>query len=109
MENGQRKDYVVRGSRKDAVAFEARTRVELERSGSTVGRSRVAPRFLDFCVGTYRQYAEQALRPNTWKGRQYHIATLAGHLGDRRLTEIDTAAWRTSSSRGARRRCRRAR
>ena len=91
VESGDRKDYVIRGTRKDAVAFEARTRAALEVSGTKIAPSRVAPTFLDFCVDTYRKHAETALRESTWKIRQYHVATLVGHLGDRRLTEIDNA------------------
>lgn len=68
-EHGHRKDYVIRGTRKDAVAFEARTRAALEVSGTKIAPSRVAPTFLDFSVDTYRRYAETALRESTWKRR----------------------------------------
>jgi integrase len=90
-QGGRRQDFVIRGTRADALAFEARTRVGLERSGNKLAESRVAPRFCDFCVETYRAHAEMQLRASTWKIRQYHVATLVGHLGDRQLTDIDNA------------------
>jgi len=91
-QGGRRQDFVIRGTRADAIAFEARTRAGLERSGTKLAESRVAPRFCDFCVETYRAHAEMQLRASTWKIRQYHVATLVGHLGDRQLTDLDNAA-----------------
>jgi hypothetical protein len=53
---GKRKDFVVQGTKADAVAFEARKRVELQ----TIDPSalRVVPTLSNFCATHYRAHAE---------------------------------------------------
>lgn len=84
---GDRREWLVHGTRADAEAFEARKRVELERTGRQ--ELRVVPRFCDFCVSQYRLYAEQHLKARTWSNRQYTIRTLVDHIGDLQLTDIN--------------------
>jgi integrase len=53
--------------------------------------TRGSPSFRDFCEKTYEPHAEAHLRASTWKTvRVYQIATLCRHLGDLRLSEIQT-------------------
>jgi integrase len=86
---GKRLDWIVEGTKKDAEAFEARKRVELQRTGG-LSETRVAPTFSSFCVTLYRNHAETALKARTWKNRQYTIATLVEFFRNDKLTEITT-------------------
>lgn len=85
---GKREDWIIDGTKKDAEAFEARKRTELE-----VGVSsdlRTAPTFSTYFADHYRPYAEARLKKRTWTNRQYTLATLSEHLGNLRLTELRT-------------------
>ena len=87
---GHRMDWVIEGSKRDAEAFEARKRVEVEKAGG-FNEARVAPSFSDFCVKRYTPHAQTHLKARTWSNRQYTIATLVDFFGDDKLTEITTA------------------
>lgn len=87
---GQRRDWIVRGSKDDAEGFEALKRTELA-SGNPAAELRVVPRFSTFCVETYRPHARLHLKPSTWANRIYQLGTLAEHLGHLKLTEITKA------------------
>lgn len=85
---GKANEWLLEGTRKEALAYEARKRVELgERGPATRG----SPSFRDFCEKTYAPHAEQHLRASTWQSvRVYQLATLARHLGDIRIAELRT-------------------
>lgn len=87
--NGKRQDFIVEGSRSDALAFEARKRVEME--AGTLPEFRTAPTFFDFYRLQYKPHAELRLKARTWKNRTYTLATLGAHFGSYRLTEIKRA------------------
>lgn len=81
--NGQRQDWIVTGSKKEAEAFEARKRVELE-TAVTV-KPRVVPTFSNFCVERYKPYAQTNLKPYSWTRVRLILATLIMHFGHIRL------------------------
>jgi integrase len=84
--SGRRSDWIVEGSRADALAFEARKRVELEVGASS--DLRTAPTLSTYCADHYRPFAERRLKARTWTNRVYTIGTLSRYLGDLRLTEL---------------------
>lgn len=88
---GHRQDFQLQGSKKDATAFEARKRAELEAAGPAT-MSRVVPRFADFCVTRYRAQAELNLKASTWKRQRYILEDLIEELGGLKLNEIGAAA-----------------
>lgn len=82
---GRSREWIVEGTRKDALAFEAQKRLDLG-SGQA---PRVSPSFRVFCAETYEPHAVAHLRPSTWGNvRVYQVATLARHLGDLRIDAI---------------------
>lgn len=83
---GKREDWILEGSHAEAVAFEARKRVELE-AGVKI-EHRTAPQLWRYCVDSYAPYAKPRLKERTWKNRQYTLATLVKHIGNLKLTEI---------------------
>jgi integrase len=85
---GERCDRVVVGSKADAVAFEARMRVEIEREGD--GAMRVVPTLSDFCARLYRPHAELKLKRSTWYKQQFLVAEIMNALGNLRLNECGT-------------------
>jgi integrase len=88
--HGQQHEWIVPGTKAEALSFEARKRVELEASRLS---TRVSPSFIDFCTNVYAPHAVRHLRDSTWsKVRVYQVATLSGLLGSTRLTEIDALA-----------------
>lgn len=87
--DGKRRDWIVEGTKRDADAFEARQRVELE--VGTLPEFRTAPTFSDFYRLQYKPHAELRLKARTWKNRTYTLATLDGHFGSYRLTDIKRA------------------
>jgi hypothetical protein len=102
------KDYerIVKGTKAEAKAFEARFRASLEVSEPV--EARVVLIFADFCVSRYRPHAEMHLRQSTWKVRTYQIETLTTAplgppgrtytLGGKRLTEFSTELVEESSA-----------
>jgi len=84
--NGKNHEKTFRGTKKEAVAFEARWQLELEAKGHA--DSRVAPTFLNFCVGSYKIHAENHLKAGTWAIRQHQIKRLVQHFGLLQLTKI---------------------
>lgn len=83
---GHRNDWVVKGTKKEAQAFEARKRLELESTDPAA--TRTAPTFFDFCVTRYRPHAEMHLKASTWVRRRYILATLMEYFGRFKMTEI---------------------
>jgi integrase len=79
-------EWVVRGSKADGDAFEARKRLELNAAKLTV---RAAPTFSEFAKHQYVPFAQTNLKRSTWlKTRIYQLATLRDFFGPMRLTEI---------------------
>ena len=89
--HGARKDWVVHGSKKDAEAFEARKRLEIEAADPELD-PRVVPTFSDFCVAEYRPHAEVHLKGNAWYKRSSLLSFLMEHFGALKLTEIHARA-----------------
>ncbi len=89
--HGRRKDWIVHGSKKEAEAFEARKRLELESADPEMD-PRVVPTFSDFCVTQYRPHAEVHLKPNTWYKRSSLLAFVMEHFGAFKLTDIHARA-----------------
>lgn len=87
--NGIPKTKTIYGTRREAEAFEARWRLELEAAGPT--EYRTAPGFSEFCLGRYRLHAEAHLKAGTWRNRQYQIATLVEFFGNKPLDRITGA------------------
>lgn len=86
-------ERIVQGTKKEAEAFEARLRVELEVAAPT---TRTAPTFGVFSSDVYEPHAKRHLRESTWKKvRAYQVATLVQHLGALKLTDITTEAIET--------------
>ena len=97
---GKPHERVVKGKVKEAEAFEARWRVEIEQQGSPK-EMRVSPTFYDCCVDHYEPFAKLHLGDNTWNSsRKYQIKTLlttelddkGTTLGSLRMTE-HSAIW----------------
>lgn len=89
--HGTRKDWIVRGSKKEAEAFEARKRLEIEAADPELD-PRVVPTFSDFCAAQYRPHAEVHLKGNTWYKRSSLLSFLMEHFGSLKLTEIHARA-----------------
>lgn len=80
-------EWIVRGSKREAEAFEARKRIELD--AGHLPSTRTAPSFATFCVDVYRPHAKKHLKESTWnKVRRYQVETLCEHFGDLKLTEL---------------------
>lgn len=87
--NGRRTKLTVRGTKKDAEAYEARKRIELGATG--VVRTSDAPGFASFCVDRYKPHAKAHLRASTWDVRRYQLENLIEFFGTTRLTKITTS------------------
>lgn len=86
----RRNEWVVRGTKADGDAFEARKRLELNAGLLT---TRAAPTFSDFAKHQYIPHAQVNLKRSTWlKVRRYQLATLREFFGPMRLTEISGEA-----------------
>ena len=83
---GRRHDWVLRGTKGEAKAFEATKLVELQ-AGEPLDKQ-TAPLFSDFSTGPYAVHARVHLRKGTRNIRKYQLATLIAHLGHLKLTEI---------------------
>ena len=86
----KRKAYIVRGTKKEAKAFEIRMTMELETS-TPKPEPPVVPRFADFCANQYRRNAELHLKSTTWVKRSSQLAFLMEFFGDDKLSDIDSA------------------
>jgi integrase len=87
--NKHRRDRIVEGSRDDALALEARERVEMAQHAPSDNRT--APPFSAFCADKYQPHAEASLARQTYTNRTYQIATLIQFFGDLRMDKIDRA------------------
>lgn len=85
---GKRRDWILEGTKAEAMAFEARKRVELEVGAERI-EMRVVPRLSDFIAESYLDHARVHLADKTMRDRQYTLATLEEHLGEMRLGDID--------------------
>lgn len=83
---GRREDWIVEGTKADALAFEARKRVELE--AGSLPEFRTSPTFEDFCADHYKDHAEVRLKARTWKNRTYTLKVLNKFFHGFKLTEI---------------------
>jgi|SRR5579859_27554 len=83
---GDRKEWIVPGTRADALSFEARKRTEIERSARM--EFRTVPTFYAFCVDKYAQHAALFLKPSTWTIRRFQIASLVTFFGAVKLNAI---------------------
>jgi integrase/recombinase XerD len=92
-------EWVLRGTKADAEAFEARKRVELETTAPETTQPRVVPTFLDFCVTRYRPHAELHLKAYSWEKQSYLLARLAQDFGSAKLNEINHHAVETYARR----------
>lgn len=80
------REWVVRGTRTQGDAFEARKRLEL---GQRQTEFRTAPSFEVFCVEQYRPHAKAHLKESTWKKvRRYQIETLCRFVGPMTLSDF---------------------
>jgi integrase len=84
--HGSRHDWVLRGTKGEAKAFEATKLVELQ-AGEPLDKQ-IAPLFSDFSTGPYAAHARVHLRKGTRSVRKYQLATLIEHFGAVKLTEI---------------------
>lgn len=89
--NGNRQDWVIEGTRREAEAFEARKRVELAAAGRST-EWRTVPTFRTFTVERYAQHAALHLKPS-WASKQgYLLKPIDAFFGDLPLDEIDVEA-----------------
>jgi len=80
-------EWIVRGLKSDAEAFEARKVLELEAS-EPGAMQRTVLTFSAFCEKRYLPHAELHLRASSLFQQTHYLATLMVHLGPHRLTEI---------------------
>lgn len=83
---GKRQDWLIDGSRADALVFEARKRIEME--AGTLTEHRTSPSFEDFCVDHYAPYAEPRLKKRTWGNRKFSMKVLNVEFKNTRLTDL---------------------
>lgn len=87
---GKRAKLTVKGTKKEALEYEARKRIELGQTGIVSQKN--APEFEAFCVETYKPHAKTSLRASTWDVRRYQLAPLIEHFKRGKLTTLTTAA-----------------
>lgn len=85
---GERRDWVVRGTKQDAENWEARQRLSLQATGH---EPRSVPTFSSFTGTEYVRHASVRLKESTLRNRGYQLATLDQHFGKLRLDEIRQA------------------
>ncbi len=78
----RRHEWIVRGTKADGDAFEARKRLDLS---AAEHETRVAPRFSRICTEKYRVFAEANLTRETWRARSNILATLCLFFGEKRM------------------------
>jgi integrase len=88
---GKRSDFIVKGSKEQAEAEEARERVRLSLSDPQ-SEQRAALTFGDFCATHYRPHAELHLKNSSWARRASLLGFLMETFGDVKLTDIHAAA-----------------
>lgn len=86
----RRHDFILSGTKAEALEFESRKRVELL-SSDPQALLRDAPSFSDFVEGPYRTHAKAHLKARTWSNRTYTIATLSDHFRDVKMSRIHVA------------------
>ncbi len=84
---GKRVKLTHRGSAKEAKAYEARKRLEVEKGG--IVNARAVLSFEDFATNKYEPAAKLELRASTWSVRRYQMKSLKKHFGPLKLTKID--------------------
>jgi integrase len=82
-----RHERLFHGSKKEAQAYEARWKLELEASAPRATQ-RSVPRFSEFCETQYRPHAELHLKKGSLYQRKHYLATLILWFGKKKLTEI---------------------
>jgi len=83
---GERKEWIIQGTKDDARSFEARKRTEIERAARI--EFRTVPTFYDFCVDKYVPHAKLFLKPSTWSIRRFQLASLIQFFGPMRMSAI---------------------
>jgi len=89
--NGKPKDEIVEGTKTEAKAIEAIRLVALDAAEPDFVRRRV-PAFEDFCLGDYKDFCTNHIKPSWWKKQLYVIATLIESFGSYRLDKIPQTA-----------------
>ncbi len=85
---GKAYNWVVDGTKKEAEAFEAHKRVEMEQQDP--GDRRAVPTFSNFCANEYKAHAKVHLKPTTWSKKQiFLVALLVEFFGNLKLNEFD--------------------
>lgn len=83
---GRRTKITFRGSAKEAKAYEARRRLEIEQSG--IVKTRDVLTFAEFLDRKYEPMAKMELGEGTWKIRVYKLKPLRKHFGSIKLTKV---------------------
>lgn len=83
---GRRTKLTFEGTAKEAKAYEARRRLEIEEKG--IIRVRDVPTFETFLTTKYEPAAKLELRAGTWAVRRYQLKPLRKHFGALKLTQI---------------------
>lgn len=93
---GRTAEFLFHGKKGEAKDFEAQKRIECERAWaaeqSAPTERRGVPTLEAFSRETYWPHAKAHLRPKTVAVRRYQLANLVRLLGEKKLTELGTAA-----------------
>lgn len=84
---GQQREEVVRGTKRQAAAREAELRLRAP-TGATL---RAGMTLRQLCAGPYADHAETHLEPSTWRTRSYQLAAVCARLGDVPLDALSLA------------------
>jgi integrase len=84
---GQRQDWIVEGTKKEALEFEATKRVERKSTDPRHAQKNV-PSFSNFSTETYKPHAQLHLKLSTYRNRTYTLATLIEFFGSTPLDAI---------------------
>jgi len=87
--NGKPQGKIIHGTKKEAEAYEAKRRLELEAIAPS--EYRTAPGFSQFSLGAYAIHAEARLGKRTWRNRRYQVATLVEFFGNKPLDRMTAA------------------
>lgn len=90
---GQSNEWVIEGTKKEALAFEARKRVDLGALGAQAHRRALT--FSELCLEHYKPHAQLHLRDRTWRDRKYRIAHLIEVFGSIKLINLTAEHFET--------------
>ena len=83
---GQRAEFIVYGTRREAEDLEATERLKLKARAPSALRAALP--FSEFCSTLYRPHAELKLKASTWYRAKFMVATLVGYFAEKRLDQI---------------------